>query len=913
MFRSTYQVFAVISTIFAQRVCGNCNSDSGGEAVRELFQEFGGYGYTKHVIDSYDENEDLVMTSQPLAEAASPTGSNCSEGTYPVTIVVEPAEHLTDMYYDMPFEITWHIYRLNDAHSVGDRSPLSELEIRKTELVSVGGNFAAPSPLCLNVTDAYGLQLFATENHTTTTLDSFLYVLGPCSAGCFRPHYSAGVSGCVLGSLSSDYDRAYYLTFNSFCLVASEDAALDSREIFTEQELRDGLGEKQAGTSHFTLQRNLTMAPSLGAFSVSGLGHPLAPGLPRRVVLTSGGSCGAAGRCMLDGVGRTALFEFGAERIGTDELRNEVLVVDSLILANGSAPCGGVFKARRGSFLILRNSLVLGNRAGKGAVLCAVPTIFAGYRALLQTSHFSLNHAAAWMGLGQLTGAGGVVVCAQCTLVVRGCEMWDNSADMLGGTVALETRSSVWIYDTVFRGNAAGGSLGLQGLGMGGAVGGSNSHNGTLYIEGCSFEGNLAEYTGGALHVSDTNLWLINSSFTNNSVTRLAATSGGAVCIARNSGWRRVPALVEGCVFANNTAISGAGGALSNHDLLEPGFRHRVHVMSRCSFLGNTAEYGGAVILNLEQSFCVHASTFTDNSATSQGGAMLIEKQAMIDDAVAHVASCAFVDNSATNGGALLLSERCHLKLTDCDFAANVAFPLTAITSIWRGGAVFLKSLAVLDAHGCLFRQGASLLGGAISQMGFSSSALRSCVFKGNVAVVGGAVSLEQLSNMSAHMTVLEGNSANVSALRSSQIESVVESMDAVGGGGALLVSQNATFAGTALDVMHNTASNYGGFAVCETEAASTCLQARESRIAHNAAATGGGAVMWLEGDDMEAILDPTGGWDTALGLGNWMRNNTAAYGTDEGLATRFQSQQVVRTCAEFVPWDSGCGWRCGM
>eukprot|EP00854_Cymbomonas_tetramitiformis_P017122 gene17122-20357_t len=586
----------------------------------ELFSQFSDHAHTKHVLDKYNESEELVISSISDAENINQNLIDCPSGAYPITVIIEKVEHLTGGDIDNTFEVTWDVYSLNETLAVASVEELGEASASNK---------------------TYAAQLFSVEQGTDTTYatDSFLYILGPCRTGCFRPHYSGdGIYGCVYASLTTDDSVSQIAMFNNSCLAAPQNAALDTWWIYSEQELRDGLAAKVAGESHFVIEADITMASADQPFEVNG-GGPLDPGLPRRVLLTSGAGCvrnSTSGeqltRCAVDGSGITPLFEFGADRDSSDILHNEVLVVDGLVLTNGTAAegCGGALRLRRGSLVILRNTLVLGNRAGRGGVICGVPSIYTTYRALFTESEFLENHALELSSSSSsrrrkllshtTTNSAGVALCGYCTLVVRGCLVKNNTAEGNGGVLYLDWRNSIWLYDTIFMQNSQG--LEDGSLSDGGVIAGSNYNNGSLYIEGCNFDRNSAQVYGGAIAITDSSLWVVNSSFVSNVALGLTQSAvAGAVYLSSGYGARRFPAVLDGCTFAENMA-QGVGGAIMIADSMDPEYAEREHVLIHSTFINNTADDGGAVAIECDQSFHIHSCNLLDNSARIRGGAM---------------------------------------------------------------------------------------------------------------------------------------------------------------------------------------------------------------------------------------------------------------------------------------------------
>lgn len=215
-------------------------------------------------------------------------------------------------------------------------------------------------------------------------------------------------------------------------------------------------------------------------------------------------------------------------------------------------------------------------------------------------------------------------------LRVRHCRFVDNSARDVGGAAYLlnpekDMHLPVVFTDCTFSDNLSerdGGALGLDG-GYG--------------VSGCLFEGNTAEFGGGA--VWSNYVVLDDCVFSSNT-----ASMGGAVYGAGDA---------TDCAFYDNAA--SAGGAV---------YASSRFMASRCWFEGNSAGTGGALYmfigLGVTPSLNLAAvnSVFYGNHASARGGAMAAQGVLAGEDlnysAAAFLESCTLVGNVAdTEAGAL--------------------------------------------------------------------------------------------------------------------------------------------------------------------------------------------------------------------------------------------------------------------
>ncbi|WP_407376507.1 lectin like domain-containing protein [Methanobrevibacter sp.] len=155
----------------------------------------------------------------------------------------------------------------------------------------------------------------------------------------------------------------------------------------------------------------------------------------------------------------------------------------------------------------------------------------------------------------------------------------------------------------------------------------------------------------------------------------------------------------ENCTFIGNTA--GYGGATYSVDCLN------------CTFSENTAKYNGGAGCGGSFVNCI----FTRNSAQHLGGAIYtgsnMEKYT--------IKNCSFTDNRANVGGAVNIQFSEYAPVENCRFTNN--------TATWEAGAIYN-----VVCNNCTFTQNSADYGGA---MKYGSA--RNCTFSENNANFGGA------------------------------------------------------------------------------------------------------------------------------------------------------------------------------
>lgn len=237
-----------------------------------------------------------------------------------------------------------------------------------------------------------------------------------------------------------------------------------------------------------------------------------------------------------------------------------------------------------------------------------------------------------------------------------------------------------------------GGTLTLRGLRLTGGTA-PNPGGGALYqsggnsvIEDCSFDNHVAR-SGGAIFHSQGAMTVTRCTFTANRATYAGGASNGGGAIAAFS----VGAFAASdCVFQSNTAdVSGGssatvawGGAITFGGPWS---------LARCSFLGNTADLGGA--LGSAGQFAqgsATACTFSGNTGRRFGGA--IQNNASLS-----LTRCTLQGNTAPQGGAVE-NVGAPLTLTHCTVFGNFGNDYPGIDS-QQGNAQLTLAYTIVAGH----------------------------------------------------------------------------------------------------------------------------------------------------------------------------------------------------------------------
>lgn len=317
---------------------------------------------------------------------------------------------------------------------------------------------------------------------------------------------------------------------------------------------------------------------------------------------------------------------------------------------------------------------------------------------------------------GAVTGSGGAINnLTDSVYQITNCKFQNNSANNVGGAIyAISNGSSSYVLNSEFYGNTAG---------VGGAIYGHNSssttvtsctfkeneststHGGAIYsrasltVDDCVFESNKSTSWGGALMLETANG---NGTVTASRFYDNSATYGGGLGISAatlNINSCEIGKESSGNEATNGGAIYVAGSGTVNLTVENQNTYKSLNY--------NTATKGGA-IFNNAGSVSVSGYTFTNNSATLNGGAIYTKSLLDIDvcefksntsnadggaimlDTVngnGTVTASKFYQNVAINGGALSI-EAATLNVTSCEIGKENL----ANTATTNGGAIYVGS-----------------------------------------------------------------------------------------------------------------------------------------------------------------------------------------------------------------------------
>ncbi|CAI5501541.1 unnamed protein product [Closterium sp. Naga37s-1] len=367
-----------------------------------------------------------------------------------------------------------------------------------------------------------------------------------------------------------------------------------------------------------------------------------------------------------------------------------------------------------------------------------------------------------------------------------------------------------------------------------GAVGYFEGH---VTVRRSRHERNEAQFRYGGAYYATMSTTIEDSLFAHNTVLQ----DGGAIATAGLMG-----TVVRGCVFRNNTAISGEGGAIFVLD----GTEGAVEVEGS-RFEGNTApaSKGGAISAASARLTLAH-TTFHCNRALVKGGAV----------AVSHPTSPPTDSNTTTTGS------NAPSPLPTAHFS-NVTFGGNSATL--GGAALHLGMAARAALVGCRMEGGQASNGGGVMLEEFAQLQMARSECTGNRAPSGGGcISMSELASVYQNsslpilfpLSLLFSSCSAPSAIRGrvhlsmSELASVNNAPsgggcihDAPSGGGCISMSELASVTITSSNVTSNQGGNKGG-AIQAT--GQTRLVIVDSHFFNNSAMDGG--MLWAEMDSVQ-------------------------------------------------------------
>ena len=165
-------------------------------------------------------------------------------------------------------------------------------------------------------------------------------------------------------------------------------------------------------------------------------------------------------------------------------------------------------------------------------------------------------------------------------------------------------------------------------------------------------------------------------------------------------------------------------------------------------------QFGGGILI-YSCSPTIQDCVILENSTTwDAGGAMLVPYAAETSPLFVN---CAFVGNTAQYGGAIR-GDGATPSMVGCEFVNNSSYGSTYPT----GGAIQARASSIWYLESCSFTDNTAAKGGGAIGMDDSGQVVMvDCTFSNNTAAYGGAISLETGSSVSLSNSSLSSNTAN--------------------------------------------------------------------------------------------------------------------------------------------------------
>lgn len=260
------------------------------------------------------------------------------------------------------------------------------------------------------------------------------------------------------------------------------------------------------------------------------------------------------------------------------------------------------------------------------------------------------------------------------TISFEHCIFRNNYATR-GGAVDIRFRD-VYFTDCSFIGNVAMATLGQTFSQNGGAI---NTQNSNCFFRNCTFDANEAVNGASSLFFwvdgqgEDFTFEMDSCTFTNN----ISQSCGAA--ISQNFGKNTTTRITNSTFLNNETTDAFAFGNLCVYNQVAEGTFGNA-VVENCNFEGNISTYSsGAIDIGsgpgaAPSTYAIKNSTFKDNSAAQNGGALSLWSE-LNTDATFLIDSCTFEGNQAGNfGGGLVFAvgtDDFSAAVSHCTFKGN--------------------------------------------------------------------------------------------------------------------------------------------------------------------------------------------------------------------------------------------------
>lgn len=383
---------------------------------------------------------------------------------------------------------------------------------------------------------------------------------------------------------------------------------------------------------------------------------------------------------------------------------------------------GGAISFAGHSDLIVYNSSFIENSGGSGGAIS-----FSGECFPEINNSFFFNNTAR-------SGGGAIITSGNCYPSFDSCIFDNNIATSIGGAATITEQSQPFFLNSNFTFNYSPNEAG--------GIHCTDETN--ITMNGCYFYSNTAGASGGAFAFGVSAFGLISHTTID---SNKATSKGGGIACYNNC----YPKLVD-LTLINNTA--GSGAALWITDSAKPEF-------SDCTFRKNYADsVAGAILSSDRATGSISNCLFIENAAISgAGGAVMTQDFGQTNfenctfkanyaqnggalfssaDNGPNVSNSVFYLNIAfINGGGISFAENCSSVLTNINCTLNYANG--------SGGCIYISDIAIPTINNLTaYENIADGFGGGMIISDQSSPFISNSIFENNVAESGGGAMIEQ-------------------------------------------------------------------------------------------------------------------------------------------------------------------------
>lgn len=369
--------------------------------------------------------------------------------------------------------------------------------------------------------------------------------------------------------------------------------------------------------------------------------------------------------------------------------------------------------------------------------------------------------------------------------------------------------------------------------------------SGTVEITESNFDANSANGTsanlgGGAICVADGKVTITGKADLSNKFTNNSAVNAGAINVTDSAN---AEVVVENYVFEENSATTGNGGAIRAADQIK---------LVACQFNKNHADksWGGAIyVTNASKGTITSDSTgvsFVGNTA-NEGGAIYYNTANTLD-----VDSWTFAENNAiTNGGAIYKAAG-SVTIKNSDFGKYVADATDAADKYLEGNTAGTAGGGIYNKSGDTTFKNTNFYGNKASAGGNNGGGAI-LVYDGTVTLTGKA----DAKNVIAGNSSKDAGAINVADSANAQLivsNYKFEDNQATGNAGAIRAANEIKL--TNCEFNRNTATSLGG-AIYVTNASKGKISSESSSVNFTGNNAGSGGAIYYNTDNESELT----GW----------------------------------------------------